>query len=69
MKGVSRHGDVVWSRVRFFFQDETVSEILFATIFATKLTKKKVYLMNGTLHADLGRGTCVELPHEETERR
>jgi len=42
LKGVSRHGDVVWSRV---------------------------YMMNGALHADLGRGTCVELPHEETERR
>jgi len=29
----------------------------------------RVFLMNGGLHADLGRGTVVELPAEETQRR
>jgi hypothetical protein len=29
----------------------------------------RVYVMNGRLHADLGRATVVELPREETERR
>jgi hypothetical protein len=42
IKGVSRPGEIVWSRV---------------------------FLMDGRLHADLGRATVVELPREETERR
>ena len=42
LKGVSRPGEVVWSRV---------------------------YVMDGRLHADIGRATVVELPEEETERR
>jgi hypothetical protein len=42
IKGVSRPGEIVWSRV---------------------------YVMGGKLHADLGRGTAVALPQEETERR
>ena len=42
IKGVSRPGEIVWSRV---------------------------FLMDGGLHADLGRGTVVELPAAETERR
>lgn len=29
----------------------------------------RVYVMGGALHADLGRGTAVRLPREETERR
>ena len=29
----------------------------------------RVFLMGGELHADLGRGTVVELPAAETERR
>jgi hypothetical protein len=29
----------------------------------------RVFLMDGGLHADLGRGTVVELPSEETRRR
>jgi hypothetical protein len=29
----------------------------------------RVYIINGRLHADLGRATAVELPREETERR
>ncbi len=29
----------------------------------------RVFIMDGALHADLGRGTVVELPREETERR
>jgi hypothetical protein len=29
----------------------------------------RVFLMDGRLHADLGRGTVVELPSEETRRR
>ncbi len=42
IKGVSRPGEIVWSRV---------------------------FLMDGVLHADIGRGTVVELPAAETERR
>lgn len=42
IKGVSRPGEIVWSRV---------------------------FIMDGVLHADLGRGTVVELPAAETERR
>jgi L-fucose isomerase-like protein len=42
IKGVSRPGEIVWSRV---------------------------FLMDGRLHVDLGRGTVVELPAAETERR
>jgi hypothetical protein len=42
LKGVSRPGQIVWSRV---------------------------YVMDGRLHADLGRASVVELPQEETERR
>ncbi len=42
LKGVSRPGEIVWSRV--FVQDNQ-------------------------LHVDLGRGTVVELPVEETQRR
>lgn len=42
IKGVSRPGEIVWSRV---------------------------FLMDGRLHADLGRATVVELPRAETERR
>ncbi len=29
----------------------------------------RVFIMDGTLHVDLGRGTVVELPVEETQRR
>jgi hypothetical protein len=29
----------------------------------------RVYVMEGKLHADIGRATVVELPREETERR
>jgi hypothetical protein len=29
----------------------------------------RVYVMDGKLHADIGRATVVELPREETERR
>jgi hypothetical protein len=42
LKGISRPGEIVWSRV--FVQDNR-------------------------LHVDLGRGTVVELPEEETHRR
>jgi hypothetical protein len=42
IKGVSRPGEIVWSRV---------------------------FLMDGRLHADLGRASVVELPAAETERR
>jgi hypothetical protein len=42
IKGVSRPGEIVWSRV---------------------------FLMDGGLHVDIGRGTVVELPAAETERR
>lgn len=42
LSGVSRPGEIVWSRV---------------------------FIMDGVLHVDLGRGTAVELPAEETQRR
>jgi hypothetical protein len=42
LKGVSKPGDIVWSRI---------------------------FVDNGVLKADLGLGTVVELPREETERR
>ena len=42
INGVSRPGEIVWSRV---------------------------YIADGGLHVDLGRGTVVELPEEETQRR
>jgi L-fucose isomerase-like protein len=42
IKGVSRPGEIVWSRV---------------------------FIMDGGLHVDIGRGRAVELPAEETERR
>jgi hypothetical protein len=42
IKGVSKPGEIVWSRV---------------------------FIMDGALHVDLGRGTVVELPAAETERR
>ncbi len=42
LKGVSRPGEIVWSRV---------------------------FLMDGRLHADLGRGTVAALPAAETEER
>jgi hypothetical protein len=42
IKGISRPGEIVWSRV---------------------------FIMEGALHVDLGRGTVVELPAAETERR
>lgn len=42
LSGVSRPGDIVWSRV---------------------------FIMEGAVHVDLGRGTVVELPPEETARR
>ncbi|MFC7495237.1 MULTISPECIES: hypothetical protein [unclassified Nocardioides] len=42
LSGVSRPGEIVWSRV---------------------------FIMDGELHVDLGRGTVVELPEEETRRR
>jgi L-fucose isomerase-like protein len=29
----------------------------------------RIFIMDGVLHADLGRGTSVSLPEEETERR
>ncbi|WP_109474809.1 fucose isomerase [Ornithinimicrobium cavernae] len=42
LKGVSRPGPIVWSRV---------------------------YIADGALHVDLGRGRAVELPEEESRRR
>jgi hypothetical protein len=42
IKGVSRPGEIVWSRV---------------------------FIMDGALHVDIGRGRAIELPAEETERR
>ncbi len=42
LSGVSKPGEIVWSRV---------------------------FIMDGALHVDLGRGSVVELPAEETERR
>ena len=42
LKGISRPGEIVWSRV---------------------------YVMNGVLNADIGRGRAITLPAKETERR
>jgi hypothetical protein len=42
IKGISKAGEVVWSRV---------------------------FIMDGVLHADLGRASAIELPEAETERR
>ncbi|MDO7881655.1 fucose isomerase [Antiquaquibacter soli] len=42
IKGVSKAGEVVWSRV---------------------------YIQDARLHVDLGRGSAIDLPAEETERR
>ncbi|MEW2384012.1 fucose isomerase [Micromonospora sp. NPDC047707] len=42
LSGVSKPGEIVWSRV---------------------------FIMDGVLHVDLGRGTVVDLPAAETERR
>ena len=42
LSGVSRPGEIVWSRV---------------------------FLMDGELHVDLGRGAAIALPEEETRRR
>jgi hypothetical protein len=42
IRGVSKPGEIVWSRV---------------------------YIADGVLQVDIGRGTAVELPEEETERR
>ncbi|CAN5164692.1 L-fucose/L-arabinose isomerase family protein [soil metagenome] len=42
IKGVSKAGEIVWSRV---------------------------YIEGGALHLDLGRGSAIDLPAEETERR
>jgi L-fucose isomerase-like protein len=42
IKGISRPGEIVWSRV---------------------------FIMDGALHLDIGRGTVVDLPQAETERR
>ena len=42
MKGISKPGEIVWSRV---------------------------FIEDGKLRADLGRGEVVSLPQEETERR
>lgn len=42
LKGISKPGEVVWSRV---------------------------YVEDGQLQVDMGRGTAIELPAEETERR
>jgi hypothetical protein len=42
IKGVSKAGEIVWSRV---------------------------YIEDGALHLDIGRGQAVDLPAEETERR
>jgi hypothetical protein len=42
LSGVSKPGEIVWSRV---------------------------FIMDGKLHVDLGRGTCIEMPPEEVQRR
>ena len=42
LSGVSKPGEIVWSRV---------------------------FIMDGVLHVDLGRGTCIEMPDEEVQRR
>ena len=42
LSGVSKPGEIVWSRV---------------------------FVAEGALHVDLGRGTCIEMPKEEVDRR
>jgi hypothetical protein len=42
LSGVSKAGEIVWSRV---------------------------FIMDGELHVDIGRGRAIDLPAEETERR
>lgn len=42
LAGVSKPGEIVWSRV---------------------------FIAEGALHVDLGRGTCIEMPDEEVQRR
>jgi hypothetical protein len=42
LSGVSKPGEIVWSRV---------------------------FIMGGRLHVDLGRGTCIEMPDAEVQRR
>jgi hypothetical protein len=42
LSGISRPGEIVWSRV---------------------------FIMDDKLHVDLGRGTCIEMPPEEVQRR
>lgn len=42
LSGVSKPGEIVWSRV---------------------------FIMDGVLHVDLGRGTAIEMPEEEVQRR
>lgn len=42
LSGVSKPGEIVWSRV---------------------------FIAGGALHVDLGRGTCIEMPDEEVQRR
>ncbi len=42
LAGVSKPGEIVWSRV---------------------------FIMDGVLHVDLGRGTCIEMPEAEVQRR
>ncbi|MGV8907985.1 MAG: hypothetical protein ACOH1Y_03315 [Propionicimonas sp.] len=42
LSGVSKPGEIVWSRV---------------------------FIMDGHLHVDLGRGTCIEMPEAEVQRR
>ncbi len=42
LAGVSKPGEIVWSRV---------------------------FIMDGKLHVDLGRGTCIDMPQAEVQRR
>ncbi len=42
LSGVSKPGEIVWSRV---------------------------FIEDGALHVDMGRGTCIEMPPEEVQRR
>lgn len=42
LSGVSKPGEIVWSRV---------------------------FLVGGEMHVDLGRGTCIEMPEDEVQRR
>ncbi len=42
LAGVSKPGEIVWSRV---------------------------FQMDGAVHVDLGRGTCIEMPEDEVQRR